>query len=80
MATVRDRDEQGPQRRRRARRVRIGTPDRRLTAAGGLEAMRELDRVLGITTALDGGIGPVKVACLSVSGQGDLKDINDTQH
>jgi len=34
-------------RRRRARRVRIGRPDGRLTPVAGLEAVRELDRVLG---------------------------------
>jgi hypothetical protein len=47
-------------RRRRARRVQIGTADRRLTPSAGVEAVRELDRVLGLTGALDRHIGPVK--------------------
>lgn len=45
---------------RRARRVRVGRPDGQLTSAAGLEAVRELDRVLGVTTALTTGIGAVK--------------------
>ena len=56
MATVRG----SMKRRKRARRVRIGAPDRRLTPTAGVEAVRELDRVLGVTAALDGAIGPVK--------------------
>jgi Transposase DDE domain group 1 len=47
-------------RRKRARRVRVGAADARLTPVGGLEAVRELDRVLGITRALDAGIGRIK--------------------
>ena len=46
--------------RARARRVRIGAPDPRLTPAAGIEALREVDRVLGVTAALDAGIGAVK--------------------
>jgi hypothetical protein len=46
--------------RRRARRVKIGRPDRRLTACGGAEAVREADRVIGIAAVLDRAIGPVK--------------------
>lgn len=60
MATLQGSRKQANKRRRRARRVRIGAPDHRLTGAGGLEAVRELDRVLGIVAALDAGIGPVK--------------------
>ena len=56
MATIRG----GRKSRKRARRVRIGVPDRRLTAVAGVEAVRELDRVLGITAALDHAIGRVK--------------------
>lgn len=41
-------------------RVRIGAPDPSLTPAAGLHLLREGDRVLGITTALDAGIGPIK--------------------
>ena len=59
MATLR-----GPQgrtkQRKRARRVRIGAPDPRLTPVAGVEAVRELDRALGITKVLDQAIGPVK--------------------
>lgn len=54
--------------RARARRVRIGAPDQRLTPAAGVEALREVDRVLGITAALDAGIGPVKERSRGLSG------------
>lgn len=60
MATLRGPRQQAKQRRRRARRVRIGAPDRRLTPVGGVEAVRELDRALGVTAALDDAIGQVK--------------------
>jgi hypothetical protein len=40
--------------------VRVGTPDRRLTPSAGVEAVREVDRVLGLTGALDRHIGSVK--------------------
>lgn len=50
----------GKHRRRRARRVRVGRADGQLTPAAGLEAVRELDRVLGATRALEAGIGAVK--------------------
>ena len=54
--------------RARVRRVRIGAPDGRLTPAAGVEALREVDRVLGITTALDEGIGAVKKRNRGLSG------------
>jgi hypothetical protein len=38
----------------------VGEPDPNLTPVGGLEAVREVDRVLGVTAALDAGIGAVK--------------------
>ncbi|MEU1598682.1 hypothetical protein ABZ468_39195, partial [Streptomyces sp. NPDC005708] len=38
----------------------MGEPDGSLTENGGLLLIAELDRVLGITAALDVGIGPVK--------------------
>ena len=60
MATLRKVRAAGKHRRRRARRVRVGRPDGRLTPAAGLEAVRELDRVLGVTGALEAGIGAVK--------------------
>lgn len=43
----------------RARRVRVGSPDPRLTPCAAIEAVRELDRVLGIRAAVDHAIGPV---------------------
>ena len=52
----------------RARRVRVGVPDGQLTPAAGIEAVREADRVLGITTALDAGIGPIKERDRGLSG------------
>ena len=54
--------------RARARRVRIGAPDPRLTPAAGVEALREVDRVLGVTAALDGGIGAVKKRARGLTG------------
>lgn len=68
MATIRGSRRQAKQRRRRARRVRVGAADHRLTRAGGVEAVRELDRVLGITAALDAGIGPVKQRARGLTG------------
>lgn len=59
MATVRGSHKQAKQR-KRARRVRIGASDPRLTPVAGVEAVRELDRVLGITRALDQAIGRIK--------------------
>ncbi|MDJ0358473.1 hypothetical protein [Paenarthrobacter sp. PH39-S1] len=55
-------------RRARARRVRIGAPGVALTPATGVEAVREVDRVLGITAALDANIGPVKKRNRGLSG------------
>ncbi|MFF1880688.1 hypothetical protein ACFVVC_04400 [Pseudarthrobacter sp. NPDC058196] len=43
----------------RACRVRIGAPDPALSPAAGVEAIREADRVLGLASALDAGIGAV---------------------
>ncbi|MHB1289202.1 IS1380 family transposase [Georgenia sp.] len=59
MATLRKR-KQEKKHRVRARRVRIGAPDARLTGSAGVEAVRELDQVLGITAALEDGVGTVK--------------------
>src|SRR5665647_1139851 len=55
-------------RRPRARRVRVGRPDGQLTPAAGLEAVRELDRVLGVTVALEAGVGAVKERRLGLGG------------
>lgn len=67
MATLR-KGERAGKKRSRARRVRIGARDARLTPAAGVEAVREVDRVLGITAALDEGIGAVKVRDRGLSG------------
>ena len=48
--------------------MQIGAPDGRLTPAAGVEALRETDRVLGITAALDAGIGAVKERARGPSG------------
>ncbi|WP_448072795.1 IS1380 family transposase [Georgenia yuyongxinii] len=61
LRTGKQEKKQDRRRRVRARRVRIGTADARLTGAAGVEAVRELDRVLRITGALDEGVGAVKV-------------------
>lgn len=68
MARIRGRNWSGRQTRRRARRVRIGAPDERLTPCAGLEAVRETDRVLGVTAALERGIGEVKQRHRGLSG------------
>jgi len=60
MATLRKVRAAEKHRRRRARRVRVGRADEQLTPTAGLEAVRELDRVLGVTAALEAGIGAVK--------------------
>lgn len=67
MARIRG-SKKGRKQRSRARRVRIGTPDPRLTAAGGVEAVRELDRVLAITDTLDGKLGALKQRRRGLSG------------
>jgi hypothetical protein len=46
--------------RRKRRQVRIGAPDRALTANAGLAAVSELCGRLGVIEALDTAIGPVK--------------------
>ena len=67
MATIRGRRKQQKQR-SRARRVRVGEPDPRLTKAAGLEAVRELDRVLGLTSTLDAHVGALKQRNRGVTG------------
>lgn len=79
MARIRGSRKQAKQRKRRARRVRIGAPDHRLTRAGGVEAVRELDRVLGITQALDAGIGPVKQRNRGLTGSQALMAMASAQ-
>jgi len=46
----------------------VGDPDASLTENGGLLLVAELDRALGITAALDAGIGPVKARDRGLSG------------
>ena len=65
MSRVRGRRRQ----RREARRlVRIGTSDPTLTPNAGLIAITELVDRVGVTTALDAGIGPVKRRDRGMSG------------
>ncbi|WP_395292174.1 IS1380 family transposase [Kitasatospora hibisci] len=49
-------------------RARVGVPDGSLTENGGLVLVAELDRALGVTAALDAGIGPVKARDRGLSG------------
>ena len=46
--------------RRKRRQVRIGAPDRSLTANAGLAAVTELCDRLGVIEALDAAVGPIK--------------------
>jgi hypothetical protein len=46
----------------------VGVPDGALTENGGLVLVAELDRALGVTAALDTGIGPVKERDRGLSG------------
>ncbi|WP_169317374.1 hypothetical protein [Actinacidiphila oryziradicis] len=48
--------------------AQVGVPDGSLTENGGLLLVAELDQVLGITAALDRGIGPVKERDRGLSG------------
>jgi hypothetical protein len=48
--------------------AQVGVPDGSLTENGGLVLVAELDRALGITAALDAGIGPVKERDRGLSG------------
>lgn len=67
MATIRGKKKRKKQW-SRARRVRLGAPDHRLTAAGGVEAVRELDRVLAIADTLDGYLGGLKERRRGITG------------
>jgi hypothetical protein len=49
-------------------RARVGPPDGALTENGGLVLVAELDRVVGVTAALDAAIGPVKQRDRGLSG------------
>jgi hypothetical protein len=48
--------------------AQVGEQDSALTENGGLLLVAELDRALGITAALDAGIGPVKERDRGLSG------------
>lgn len=67
MATIRGRKKRRKQR-SRARRVRVGAPDSRLTPAAGVEVVRELDRVLAIKATVDGHLGVIKQRRRGLSG------------
>lgn len=79
VATIRAGKRRGQQKRRRARRVRIGAPDARLTQCAGVEAVREVDRVLGLTGALERGIGEVKQRKRGLSGAQTLLAMTSCQ-
>src|SRR5271166_3053612 len=49
-------------------KIKIGTPDPSLTAAGGMLAVTELCGKLGLIEALDKGIGPVKQRARGFTG------------
>lgn len=74
MATIRG-SKRRQKKRARARRVRVGEPDPRLTRAAGVEAVRELDRVLGIADTVDAHVGAIKQRRRGVSGGGLLLSI-----
>ena len=75
MAAIRGRGK----RRKRARRVRVGAADGTLTPVAGVEAVRELDRVLGITQALGRSIGRVKQRDRGLSSGGVLMSMASAQ-
>ena len=51
-------------RRRRRRQVRVGAPDRALTANAGLAAVTELCDRLGVVEELDAAVGPINSVAL----------------
>ena len=62
----------GASRRRGFRRVLIGPADPRVTGHAGVAAVAELDRVLGIGSALDDAVGSIKTRRRGVSAGGLL--------
>jgi hypothetical protein len=68
VATIRGSRKQQKKNRARARRVRVGVPDPRVTGSAGLEAVREVDRVLGIVNTIDARVGALKQRRRGVSG------------
>ncbi|MGY5885040.1 IS1380 family transposase [Modestobacter lacusdianchii] len=79
VARIRGRKRSGGQVRRRARRVRIGEADERLTSCAGVEAVRELDQVLGVTAALEEHVGAVKQRRRGLSGAETLLSLASCQ-
>lgn len=77
MATLRKGKQK--KKRARARRVRIGTADARLTPAAGVEAVREAEAVLGLAAALDAGIGVIKERNRGLTGGELLVSMASTQ-
>lgn len=67
MATIRGL-KRARKRRSRARRVRVGAPDPRLTGTAGVEVVRELDRVLAIADSIDAQVGELKARRRGLSG------------
>lgn len=67
MATIRG-QKQRRKNRSRARRVRLGERDPRLTPAAGVEAVRELDRVLAVGATIDRHVGELKARRRGLSG------------
>jgi hypothetical protein len=45
---------------RKRQQVRVGAPDRSLTANAGLAAVTELSGRLGVIGAIDAAVGPIK--------------------
>jgi hypothetical protein len=68
VATIRGSKKQRQKKRSRARRVRVGAPDARVTGSAGVEVVRELDRVLGVVEAIDAEVGALKQRRRGVSG------------
>src|SRR5664279_2023938 len=62
----------GAYRRRGFRRVLIGPADRRVTGHAGVAVVAEVDRGLGISSALDGAVGSIKSRRRGVSAGGLL--------
>ncbi|MEO8814157.1 MAG: IS1380 family transposase [Mycobacterium sp.] len=60
-------------------RVRIGAADPPLTPSAGICVVAEADRVLGIGSALDGAIGPIKKRRRGVGAGGVLLSIASVQ-
>lgn len=67
VAKIRGSKQAGKQR-ARARRVRLGERDPRLTPAAGVEVVREVDRVLALADTIDAHLGDLKSRRRGLSG------------